>query len=152
MIEIKKMKESEFDIVIDNPADGYAQGIADTEGISFELASKKAAEQLAELLPKGINTENHYFYSAYDRDSFVGYAWVNIKPETKNAWGYNIFVKEEFRRKGIAKEIFNVLQPVLKNMGVKQISFHVFAKNKNAISLYEQCGFEISNIVMKKEL
>jgi len=47
-------------------------------------------------------------------------------------------------------EIFKVLQPILKDMGVKQVSFHVFANNKNAIALYEQSGFKVSNIVMKK--
>jgi len=152
VIIIKEMKESEFNIVINNPDDGYAQGIADTDGISLELATDKANEQLASLLPDGIKSKDHYFYSAYQNKIFVGYAWFNIKTDTNNAWGYNIYVKKEFRRKGIAKEIFNVLQPILKKMGVKQVSFHVFANNKNAIDLYEQSGFKVSNIVMKKEL
>ncbi len=152
MITIQKMKDTEFDIVINNPDDGYAQGIADTDGISLERAIEKAQKQLSELLPDGIKSKDHYFYSAYQENQFVGYAWVNIKKETMNAWGYNIYVERKFRRSGIAKEIFKTLQIELKSMGVKQISFHVFANNKNAIALYEQSGFEVSNIVMKKEL
>jgi ribosomal protein S18 acetylase RimI-like enzyme len=152
MVNIRKMKDEEFWIVVDNPDDGYAEGMAKAQGISLEEAKKSAKNQIANLLPDGINTKDHFFYSAESKDQFVGYTWVNIKPDTKNAWGYNIFVLEEFRRSGVAKEIFNCLQVKLKEKGVKQVSFHVYADNTNAISLYEQNGFEVSNIVMKKEL
>jgi len=59
MIIIEKMKKSEFDVVINNPDDGYAQGIADTDGISLQEATKVANKQLAEILPNGIDSDNH---------------------------------------------------------------------------------------------
>ena len=50
-----------------------------------------------------------------------------------------IFVKEEFRRKGIASKLLNY---IVNNNTLKNISLEVRISNSSAISFYESKGFE----------
>jgi ribosomal protein S18 acetylase RimI-like enzyme len=146
------MNESEFNYIMSDPHDGYIEGMARSQNISYEDAKKKADEEIKKILPDGFYTKNHEFYSVDFNNEFAGFAWVEVKSQNnkKVAWGYNIYVEEKFRRQGIAKEIFKILEEKLKNDGVKQINFHVYADNEKAIALYNQFGFETTNIVMRK--
>ena len=85
---------------------------------------------------------------------YAGFAWVHIKEEGSktSAWGYDIQVKEIYRRNGVAKQIFRELEVELKKLNVSEVSFHVYADNFRAIPLYEQFGFKTTNIVMRKEI
>lgn len=50
-----------------------------------------------------------------------------------------IFVKEEFRRKGIASKLLNYIE---NNNTLKNISLEVRTSNSSAIAFYESKGFE----------
>ena len=124
------------------------------QGISYEQAQEQALNEYKKLLPLGFKTEDHLFFTALVDNEFAGYAWVNIKRDhgKTSAWGYDIHVLDEFRRKGVAKLIFSELEPLLKEKGVTEIKFHVFGDNFRAIPLYESLGYETTNIVMRKEI
>ena len=44
------------------------------------------------------------------------------------------------------------LEKVVKGLGYNRISLQVFGHNKIAFSLYESCGYGITNIVMSKTI
>lgn len=133
MIIVRPMQESEFNYVMENPHEHYIESMAKAQGITYDEAKK-------------IVDYN---------DEFVGFAWLHMRQDdkgTKSAWGYNIYVEPKFRRQVIAKRVFDELMVKLKEDGVDQVSFHVYADNLSAIALYEQYGFETTNIVMRKKL
>lgn len=155
MIIVRPMQESEFNYVMENPHEHYIEGMAKAQGITYDEAKKIADKQVKEILKDGFHTKDHLFYGVDYIDEFAGFAWLHMRQDdkgTKSAWGYNIYVEPKFRRQGIAKKVFDELMMKLKEDGVDQVSFHVYADNLSAIALYEQYGFETTNIVMRKKL
>lgn len=53
----------------------------------------------------------------------------------------NIAVKENYRRRGIGKEMMRVLFKIAKDLGVKTMTLEVRASNEAAVSMYENTGF-----------
>jgi ribosomal protein S18 acetylase RimI-like enzyme len=53
-----------------------------------------------------------------------------------------ISVEEEYRGRGLSKELLNYCIQFSKNIGVEYLDLGVFTENKNAIKLYEKFGFE----------
>lgn len=153
-ITIRDMLLKEFEKSISMGKTHYIEGKAKALNISLEKAKELAQKEYETILPQGMETENHMFYTALVDDKFAGYAWVNIREENhkKSAWGYDIHVDEAYRRQGVAKQIFIKLEAELKSIGVEEVKFHVYADNFRAIPLYEQFGYETTNIVMRKEL
>ncbi len=154
MVIIRPMTSDEFPHVMAEPHRDYARGLADAESISLEAAEAKAAAQTREILTDGFDTPGHHFFVVERDAEVVGMVWVQIKDEdgTKKAWGFNIFIDEAFRRQGLARQTLQHLIPALKDMGVTEMAFHVYAHNRKAITLYEEFGFETTNILMRRIL
>jgi ribosomal protein S18 acetylase RimI-like enzyme len=54
---------------------------------------------------------------------------------------HDIFVKKEFRRKGLAKKLLKGIEEISKNNGCKKITLEVRKDNTNAQKLYSSFGF-----------
>lgn len=74
-----------------------------------------------------------------------------------------VCVSKDFRRMGIAKELFHFFENIMKEKGVCELFLEVNEKNKPALALYNSYGFEFLSkrkkyygendaIVMKKTL
>ncbi len=75
----------------------------------------------------------------------AGYSVVSMKFETEvgglAAWIEELFVEEEFRSNGIAKEFFEFLKAEFAGI-IRRIRLEVGEDNLGAIRLYERLGFE----------
>lgn len=153
-ITVRDMQEEEFESSMKIGRESYIAGNMKAQGINYEQAQEQALKEYEKLLPTGFKTKDHMFFTALVNGEFAGYAWVNIKRDHGKvaAWGYDIHVLDEYRRQGVAKEIFSKLEPLLKDKGVSEIRFHVFADNFRALPLYESLGYEKTNIIMRKEI
>ena len=69
-----------------------------------------------------------------------------------SAWVYSIEVDESARRRGVARAAFVELERVARARGLRFVSLHVFGHNDGARRLYEELGFEPTNITMRKDL
>lgn len=94
-----------------------------------------------------------YIYVAEEDGKIVGFitgevlkkkAWYNVQLGTVN----NIFVLEEYRDKGIGKELMKTMMKTLKKDGITNIELYTYANNSKAIKFYEKLGFEKCNIQM----
>jgi ribosomal protein S18 acetylase RimI-like enzyme len=54
---------------------------------------------------------------------------------------HDIFIKKEFRRKGLAKKLINGIEEIAKNNGCKKITLEVRKDNAPAQNLYASFGF-----------
>lgn len=61
----------------------------------------------------------------------------------ENAEIIDVFTLEDYRRKGIAKELMN---KIINNKEVKNITLEVNINNKNAILMYNSLGFKETTI------
>jgi ribosomal protein S18 acetylase RimI-like enzyme len=134
--------------------EAYAESIASSGSMPIEDAREKSREDFARLLPDGLGSEGHRFWTAYDADAEVGMLWVHLRPTSEGltAFGYDFAVREDLRRHGYGRAIMLEAEPVLRDLGVVSIGLNVFGDNLGAQSLYEQMGFETTSIQMRKRL
>ncbi len=85
-----------------------------------------------------------YYLVAKDGDTVIGCAGL------RNMCGdsdiTNVFVKKEYRRRGIAEEMLKKLMTDSGKIGARNFTLEVRVSNKPAIRLYEKLGFKPDGI------
>lgn len=115
-----------------------AKTIAELENICF--SSPWTESGIIEML----NTTNSYFYVAELDGAVVGYSEMFVVVDEGNVC--NIAVNPNYRKQGIGKVLVDALIESGKNINLAFISLEVRSSNKNAINLYEKCGFELMGV------
>ena len=64
----------------------------------------------------------------------------------------SVFVKKEYRSKGVGKEIFKDIMNWFKKENVKYVELHVDARNKAGLNMWKKLGFKDYQINLKMEL
>lgn len=112
-----------------------------------------AREEFDRLLPQGVATPDHRFFSMVllpDR-KVVGMLWVKVEREPRLAsFIYMIEVFKPFRRRGFASQAMRLLEKDVRRLGHESIHLHVFGHNAAARSLYERLGYLPTNVLMRK--
>jgi ribosomal protein S18 acetylase RimI-like enzyme len=120
-----------------------------------EEAPRLAQEEFERLLPQGISTPGHRFFSivrAPDRKA-VGMLWIEVESAPRRAsFIFNIEIFKPFRRRGYATQAMTLLEEEARRLGIESIGLHVFGHNPAARSLYEKLGYVATNIQMRKRL
>jgi ribosomal protein S18 acetylase RimI-like enzyme len=141
----------------------YGRNIAASGAMPEFEARAKAAEDFARLLPDGLRSEGHLFFSAYDvaatpqHDDVVnavGMLWLHLEEKSDgwHAFGYGFEVREDLRRRGYGRAVMVAAEQECRDRGVVAMQLSVFGFNRGAQSLYEQMGFEVTSVVMTKRL
>lgn len=159
MIELQPMTDSEFDAYKKN--DVYADEMAEAYGITVDKAMKSADEQFKKLLPKGLNTPNHFLYSAIETESKknIGCFWFALNEENniKSTFAYDIFVRESERKRGYGYAIMKLFEQKTKENEAEFTEVHVFHHNKSSVNLCKKLGYKITqsgkkSMMMKKDI
>lgn len=113
--------------------------------------------KVEEFYEKLINNNDKTILVARDNDIVLGYVYGFIQD---NGCLYNnkvaqldaLFVKEQYRGNGIARSLTKEFINWTEEKGVAYIELSVCKNNTNAISLYENEGFCIDKILLRKKL
>lgn len=113
--------------------------------------------KVEEFYEKLINNNDKTIFVARDNDIVLGYVYGFIQD---NGSLYNnkvaqldaLFVKEQYRGNGIARSLTKEFINWAEEKGVASIELSVCKDNTNAISLYENEGFYIDKILLRKKL
>ena len=148
------MTEEQYRAYREFADENYARDIAESGAMSYADAVQKSADDFGRLLPKGLATPDHYFWTAYDGQTEVGVLWLRIeqKADGLQAFGFDFRVVPELRRHGYGRAMMVAAEQICRERGVVSIGLNVFGFNAGARSLYEQMGFEVTAIQMKKRL
>jgi ribosomal protein S18 acetylase RimI-like enzyme len=122
-----------------------------------ELDKEKWTKHVLELFEKLSKRETDRIFVAEDEShAFLGYLWVgegsNMMTGLKQGYIFDIFVKKEFRGKGIGKILLEKAQSYCREKGYSRILLRVFVNNANAIGLYNRMGFKTEQMHMGKAL
>ncbi|WP_368196774.1 N-acetyltransferase family protein [Bacillus pumilus] len=104
---------------------------------------------------KKILDNNGKLLVAKESDQITG--WVLFGPQKDSitdkylGFIYEIYILEDYRKKGYAKKLLEECTKDLRNQGLHDVSLVVYSGNK-AIGLYKQLGFTENKIVMNKKL
>jgi ribosomal protein S18 acetylase RimI-like enzyme len=122
-----------------------------------ELDRDEFGKRLVEIFDVLSKREHHKIFVAEDENHcFLGYLWVgkgsNMLTGKDHGYIYDIFVKKEFRGKGIGKTLLKKAQSYCKEVGFSRILLMVSVENENAAGLYKKMGFKTESMYMGKDL
>ena len=132
----------------------YADNIARSGMLPEREALQKAAADFEQQLPDGVDTVDHHLWTAFDADEEVGMLWLAFseKSDGLHAFGYDFLVTSELRRRGYGRAIMTAAEQVCRERGVVEVGLSVFGFNSGAQALYEQMGFEVTILQMRKRI
>jgi len=122
-----------------------------------ELDKEKWSRRIGELFDVAVKDESHRVFVAEDENqSFLGYVWVgegsNAMTGTKHGYIYDMFVKEEHRRKGIGMMLMEKAERYCRETGYHEMLLMVAINNQPAQKLYAKQGFKAEQMYMLKRL
>jgi len=156
MVKLEKMSSENFDTYLEKLMANYAKDNVRSGRWTREEALEKSMNQINTLLPQGIDTQGHVFFSVVDEGTGdrVGYIWLYIAPGegSKKAFIYDLIIFEEFRKMGYGRSALAALEEYAKEKRIVSISLHVFAHNAAASSLYRKMGYEVTSMNMTRNV
>lgn len=121
--------------------DNVINGNANIEGINKEMMSKS----------------NVFLYMAKDNDKPVGYIFAYLKNPYSSVITTNVimlealYVKEEYRAKGVGKHLMTLLEKWAQNSFDKYaIEIVCISNNENAMKFYERMGYNNVKTILRK--
>ncbi len=100
-----------------------------------------------EQIVSAFENGRYFAYGAFDKEVAVGFIGFSISLDTADI--ETICTVPEYRKRGIAKELFLKAQQFLKDNGVTKIFLEVRESNIPAINLYKANGFNKISIRKK---
>ena len=148
------MTQPEYEAFVERAIPEYAADNVRAGYWSESEALEKSRDGYEKLLPKGLQTENHYLYTLYDVDQAVGMIWIraDVQSLIKNGFIFELYVDEKFRGKGYGKQAILLIEEKARELGLRSLGLHVFAVNNVARNLYKSVGYEVSSLNMTKKL
>jgi|TARA_Y100000310_G_C20347762_1_gene652802 phosphinothricin acetyltransferase len=138
----------------------YREGQLDEEKNKSPRKSKK--EILKELVEskkvrqsgfkKAINSSKENFLVCEENNELIAFGDAVVSSKNKGAEVALIYVRKEYRGKGIGKKIMKELLKWLKEKGENKVFVTTDIENKASINLNKKAGFKESIIIMEKKL
>ena len=114
----------------------------------------KDAEQKIDSLIEHVSNGSAIVYGVFDSENLIGYVWAYEHPfrEEVRLYVNEIHVDEAYRNKGIGKQLLHAIEDMVKERGYGALYIHAEGNNDGAIRLYQNEGYEIERIQLRKEL
>ena len=119
------------------------------------LAHPYSEEEFLEIIEDG----KHIAIAVKDEENcMMGFGIATLREKSgmvdgmKTAYVEDVFVHKEYRRQGIAKEIFEQLEKQAKEQGAERIDLMVWSFNEAALKLYQSLGIKPQRYIFEKKL
>ncbi|MEI4621528.1 GNAT family N-acetyltransferase [Bacillus pfraonensis] len=154
MITLRPMNREEFQLYISSAIENYAKNKVTSGNWSEDEAMNLSKKEFSRLLPKDEKSELNYLYSIFQDQQLVGMIWIAKTSTTNPDQGYifDFIIYKPHQGQGYGKQAMKEIEIIAKELGMNKIGLHVFGHNKVARRLYEQLGYEITNINMVKAI
>jgi ribosomal protein S18 acetylase RimI-like enzyme len=154
-VTIREAKETDLQLVRKYTVETGWTSLSESE--RKELDKEKWTKHLLELFEKLSKKVTDKIFVAEDEShAFLGYLCVgegsNMMTGLKHGYIYDIFVKKEFRGKGIGKILLEKAESHCREKSYSRILLMVHVNNANAIGLYNKMGFKAEQMYMEKAL
>ena len=121
-----------------------------------EIGDTELQAFFSEVLRKACNM----VFLAFSERTPVGYIWFEIQDLSQNpfkfgrkqAYIHHIAVDAGVRRKGVASQLFSIVEEEARLCGISQILLDVWSKNHNAQEFFCAQGFSTQRLVLVKRL
>ena len=118
--------------------------------INLPDASENSVKNYKKNLLKWNKKEPEGIKIAEKNGEIAGYIWLN----TKKRYGLirHLFVKEKFRREGLAKKLFFLAENYFKKKKKEKIRLTATLKREWLVEFYERMGYEKKRVIMEKDI
>ena len=131
------------------------ENLAEIANLAVLMWQKHTVQDLIEEFSDIILQGNAQFFLKYNQDTSVGFAQCQLRydyvegTETSPV-GYleGIFVKEEYRHKGYAKELLSECEKWAKEKGCKEFASDCEIENDSSFHFHMAMGFEEANRII----
>lgn len=89
-----------------------------------------------------LNQEHYSYYLVHTPQGPAGYVGVQLEPQGDSLFLSKLYLKREFRGKGIARQALSFLEGLARSQGRKTIWLTVNKHNAGSIAVYRHLGFE----------
>ena len=110
------------------------------KGIKSQPDNGAGKEEMIEYLEFGFPV-----YAVEDQGTFVGYIVCRI--DEPCLWVEQIYVREDYRRKGIATMLFNKAEEIAASMGEDTVYNFVHPNNEKMIQFLRSKGYTVLNLI-----
>ena len=155
-VQLRPMTDDEYTAWSALMWEEYAHDRAKAGNTPLDEERAAAQAQQAELLPDGLHTNHHFFWTVVDaadaQMGAVGKLWVFHDESKKQAFIYDIEMAPEQRGKGYGRATLGALEDEMRTHGVTRIALNVFGYNTVARHLYQNVGYQEVAIYMQKDI
>lgn len=121
------------------------------------LDKEQWSKRMEEVFDKFIKKETRKIFVAEgENGGFLGYIFVgegsSMMSGVTHGFIYDIFVKEEFRGRGIGTKLIEKAESYCRQRGYSRIMLMVSPNNQSAVGLYAKIGFKAIHVYMEKTL
>ena len=153
-VRLESIREPEYATWLAQSMAEYVEERVQAGNYHPNEALQRAEQQFRELLPQGPATPSQHLFSIVDATTSdrVGVIWFAEKQRGPRleAFVYDLVVLELFRRRGYARAAMIAIEHEVRQFGINRIGLHVFGHNRGAWALYDQLGYEVTNVQMAK--
>jgi ribosomal protein S18 acetylase RimI-like enzyme len=152
-MQIRRATIKDVDRLKHLKAEFYLWECETDDRLRVDWADKQLKARLARNLKDPKKTA---FFIAEEKGVIAGYSGGEIEKtpgfirHKRRGHLFNLYVKPEYRRKGIAKKLIKAVLDWFKENEVVDIRLLVYTHNVRAHSIYRKLGFEDYMIEMKK--
>lgn len=114
----------------------------------------KDAERKIEGLIEHVANGSAMVFGVFDSENLIGYVWAYEHPfrEEVRVYVNEIHVDEAYRKRGIGKQLLSAVESLAKERGYKALYIHAEGNNDGAIRLYQNEGYTIERVQLRKSL
>ncbi len=138
-MELKKVGIADADNIAPLAA-AFRIQLKSYKGIKSQPNIEAGREEILEFLESGFPV-----YAVEDRGVIVGYMVCKINEPC--LWVEHIFVREDYRRKGVATMLFNKAEEIAALMGEDTVYNFVHPNNENMIRFLRAKGYTVLNMI-----
>jgi ribosomal protein S18 acetylase RimI-like enzyme len=154
-VVLEPMTWDEYDAWSAHSVRGFAAQQVASGQLPAEEATAYAERQLAELLPDGLATPLHQFWTVRGTDgSLLGHLWLRVRPQSTEIEGYvfDVELLPEVRGRGLGRATMLAAEQAARDLGATVMRLNVFGHNVAALRLYESLGYVVTATAMAKRL
>jgi GNAT superfamily N-acetyltransferase len=155
-VRLVAMTQDDYDAWHDAAVAEYAMDHERSDGTTAEEALAESWREFDALLPDGPTSRGMHLFTALDAltGDDVGMIWLAERgsPERPQGFIYDIRVWPAVRSRGYGRAILAAIEPEARRLNLRRIGLHVFGHNPVAIRLYESSGYQVTDLVMAKDL
>ena len=139
-VELEPMDRAAFEEYLAYGTEEYAVA-RERAGETPERAREVAREQMAALLPHGLETAGHHFFHGTVRGERVGALWLGT--ERPMAFVYDVEIAAEHQRRGYGAALMRAGALWARDQGAPALGLNVFGYNHAAKALYDRLGYDV---------